>query len=253
MSNFIVEINKQIAQIIINRPQAMNSLSQEADIEFCQILDDLGNNQDVRAVVIKGAGEKAFCAGADLKERQRMNANEKWIQTRHLQKVLEKIEDCPVPVIAAIRGYCLGGGLELALACDMRIASETAIFYFPEMTLGAFPGSGGPVRLCRIISPTYAKEILMTAKKIGAQEAYKVGLLNGVTEDSKLEEEVERICNEILKSTRIGVESVKRIINSIQNHDIKNSFELSNALRQSLESTKEYIEGIDRHFQNKRK
>ena len=252
MSSFIVSKNDSVAQIIINRAHAMNSLNQEADIELCEIITDLGNDDEVRVIVIKGAGEKAFCAGADLKERQRMNAKEKFIQVKHLQRVMEKIDDCPVPVIAAIRGYCLGGGLELALACDFRIASETSVFHFPEMLLGAFPGSGGPVRLCRVISPVHAKEMLMTAKKIDAKEAFEVGLVNSVTEDEQLEEEVLRICNEIKKSTRKGIESVKRIINSIQNIDIKNSFELSNALRESLESSQEYIDGIDKHFESKK-
>ena len=253
MSHFIIEIKDQVAWLTINRPEAMNSLTQDADIELSGILDDFNHNKELRAVVLRGAGTKAFCAGADLKERQRMNAQEKFIQARHLQNVIHKFEEIPIPVIAAIRGYCLGGGLELALACDFRIATPSSTFHFPEMTLGAFPGSGGPVRICRLIPPQIAKELLMLAPKFDAQKALEYGLLRAVVDDDKLEAEAEAMCAEIKKSTRAGVAGVKTIINSIQNHDIKNSFALSNALREGLEASQEYIQGIDRHFAEKKK
>lgn len=253
MKYFLLEKAEGIAYITINRPKSMNALNMEADIEFVQLLEQVGYDETTRVIVIRGAGTRAFCAGADLKERQQMNAEQKWTQVRHLQRVMEVIEELPVPVIAAIQGYCLGGGLELALGCDLRIASSTAVFHFPEMALGAFPGSGGPVRLCRLVSPAFAKEMLLTAKKIGGKEALRQGLINELVEDGQLEIRVESICREILKSTRGGAAAVKRIVNSIQNQDIKTSFALSNALRQGMESSKEYLDGIDRHFEKKAK
>lgn len=253
MSDFIVESKNNCVWITINRPEAMNALTQEADIELYDILDEIERLEQVRAVVIKGAGNRAFCAGADLKQRQQMNAKEKFLQAGYLRRVIAKIEEIPQPVIAAIRGYCYGGGFELALACDFRIASESAVFNFPEMTLGAFPGSGGPVRLCRLIQPGYAKEILMTAKKLKADEAREIGIVSRLVSDDALEAEAEAICADIQKSTFRGVSSVKTIINSIQNHEIQNSFALSNALREGLESSSEYVARIDKHFEEKKR
>jgi enoyl-CoA hydratase/carnithine racemase len=253
MGNFIVEKRDQVAWLTINRPEAMNSLNQAADIELYAILDELGDDTDLRAVVVRGAGGRAFCAGADLKERQSMNAREKFIQARHMGRVFDKIEEIPIPVIAAIRGYCLGGGFKLALACDFRIATPASTFHFPEMTLGAFPGSGGPVRLCRLIPTQVAKEILMLAPKITAAQALECGILRAVVDDDGLEAEAETMCDQLKRCTRVGVAGVKTIINSIQNHDMGNSHILSNSLRESLEGSAEYVKRIEEHFANKGK
>jgi len=177
-----------------------------------------------------------------------MDAREKFMQAGWLRRVIVKLEELPQPVIAAIRGYCYGGDFELALACDFRIASENAVFHFLEMSLGAFPDSGGPVRLCRIVPSGWAKEILMTARKVSAAEAREMGLVCRLVEDDALEREAESICAEIQKSTFRGISSAKTIINSIQNHDLQNAFALSNALREGLEGSSEYIARIDRHF-----
>ncbi len=252
MSDFIIENKNNCAWITINRPEAMNALKQAACIELYDILDAIGRDETVRAVVIIGAGKRAFCAGADLKERQAMNAKEKFAQAGYMRRAYQKIEEIPQPVIAAIRGYCYGGGFEMALACDMRVASETAVFNFPEMTLGAFPGSGGPVRLCRQVTPAIAKEWLMSAKKISAREAYDAGFLNRLTPDEELEAAAEALCADIQKSTFQGVSSVKKIINSIVNHDFQNSMALSNALREGLEGSREYLDRIDRHFEERK-
>lgn len=253
MSYFIVEKKNQVAWLTINRPEAMNSLCQAADIELHAMLDEFGDDADLRALVIRGAGDKSFCAGADLKERQRMSAREKFIQARHLRLMIDKLENLPIPVIAAIRGYCLGGGFELALACDFRIATPASTFHFPEMTLGAFPGSGGPVRLCRLVPPQAAKELLMLAPKITAAQALEYGVLRAVVDDDKLEAEAEAMCEQLKRCTRVGVAGVKAIVNSIQNHDIGQSFALSVALREGLEGSAEYVKRIDEHFAAKKK
>ena len=248
-----MEKKEQVVWLTINRPEAMNALNQAADIELDGILEEIGDDVDVRALVLRGAGGRSFCAGADLKERQKMNAREKFIQARHLRFVIDKLENIPVPVIAAIRGYCLGGGFEMALACDFRIATPESTFHFPEMTLGAFPGSGGPVRLCRLIPPQAAKELLMLAPKITSAQALACGVLGKVVDDGQLEAEAEAMCAQLKRCTRVGVAGVKAIINSIQNHDMRNSFALSVALREGLEGSAEYVNRIDEHFAERKK
>ena len=240
-----------IVRLTINRPDAMNALTQAADVLLIETLNKYGNNPDVRVIVIEGAGDKAFCAGSDLKERKSMTPAERWHQTQMLQKVLFKIEEIPVPVIAAIKGYCLGGGLELALACDIRIAASSATFGFPEMTLGAFPGSGGPIRMTRLISPAAAKEFLMTARKMKADEASRIGLISRLVEVEKFDEAVADLCQEIRKSTRRGIAAVKKLINSIPDQSLESSFALSAALREPMDGTADYEEGIKAHYEKR--
>ena len=140
----------------------------------------------------------------------------------------------------------------MALACDLRIAAEGSFFCYPEMTLGAFPGSGGPVRLEKLSPAAYAKEVLFTTRKVSAQEALQAGFLNKIVRDEELEEETEKLCVEIQRSTFQGVAAVKKIINSIQNHSQAYGQMLSNTLRKGLESTPEYVAGIDRHFEERK-
>ena len=252
MESLIIEEKKDgIVRLTLNRPEARNALSKALAEEMYILLDKNGADPEVRALVIIGSGDKAFSAGADLKERKAFTPQQRWNQTQTLQRFISKIESIPVPVIAAIRGFCLGGGLETALACDIRIGSETAEFSFPEMTLGAFPGSGGPVRLTRIVGIAAAKELLMTARRINAQEALRIGLIQKLVPDAELESAVGAICEEIKKSTRHGVAAVKKIVNLTPDVGIENALDYSNVLREPMDGTAVYDEGLKSFFAQK--
>jgi len=152
--------------LTLNRPEALNALSTELALALLGALDAVRPRRDVRAVIITGAGDRAFCAGADLRERRRLDADEKWAQSRRLWDVNHALWALPQAVIAAVHGWCLGGGFELALFADLRIATPEAVFSFPEMTLGAYPGAGGAIVLPRLVGPARAKEIFFTARQI---------------------------------------------------------------------------------------
>ena len=150
--------------LTLNRPEALNALSTELALALLGALDAVRTRRDVRAVIITGAGDRAFSAGADLRERRGLDPDEKWAQSRRLWDVNQALWALPQAVIAAVHGWCLGGGFELALFSDLRIATPDAVFSFPEMTLGAYPGAGGAIVLPRLVGPARAKEIFFTAQ-----------------------------------------------------------------------------------------
>ncbi|HUV07660.1 MAG TPA: enoyl-CoA hydratase/isomerase family protein [Spirochaetia bacterium] len=177
------------AVITIQRPEVRNALRFSTLRELDQAVSDLGGNPEVRVMVITGSGEKAFVAGADIQEFIGLDAETMWRMMKLGQDVFDRIADCPKPVIGAINGYALGGGLELAVACDILIASENAQFGHPEITLGSFPGWGGSQRLPRKIGLSRAKEMVFTGMKIDARRAEAIGLVNRVVPPSRLMDE----------------------------------------------------------------
>ena len=180
--------NDQIATISINNPKA-NTLSSEVAQELENVLNELENNSQVRVLIITGFGDKFFIAGAEIKEFLNKTANEGRILVSKIQQVFNRIENYSKPIIAAINGYCLGGGLELALSCDIRYASENAKLGQPEISLGIIPGGGGTQRLPRLVGKGKANEIMYTGDQISAEEALKIQLVQKVTsQDSLLEE-----------------------------------------------------------------
>jgi E-phenylitaconyl-CoA hydratase len=193
----LYEKRGKIAYITINRPRALNSIDPETLWELSQALIDFRNDANSWVAIITGAGDRAFCAGADIAETLPMLAslrNEWWRQPPTIMRGLEIWK----PIIAAINGHALGGGLELALACDLRIAAENATFGLPEVTLGIIPGWGGTQRLPRSISRAKAAELLLMGQRMDAQEAYRIGLVNKVVPASELmataEEWAGRLC-----------------------------------------------------------
>ena len=173
-----VEKKEDIAIVRINRPEKLNAMNIEVIKEMGIVMDELDKDDAVKAVVITGAGEKAFSAGADIEYMSKISPleAEEYALTGHA--TLNKIENLKKPVIAAVNGYALGGGCELALSCDIRIASKNAAMGQPEVTIGICPGWGGTQRLMRIIGPARAKELIFTGKKIRADEALQMGLVN---------------------------------------------------------------------------
>lgn len=172
--------------LTLNRPESLNALSTQLASELHAAIEDAEKSDDVRAVVITGAGGKAFSAGTDLRERRALSPEGKWAQSRALWATTEAIRSCPKPVIAAITGWCLGGGFELALSCDIRIAGASASFGWPEMTLGAYPGGGAAVMLPRIVGIARAKEMLFTARRLSGGEALACGLVERLADDADL-------------------------------------------------------------------
>jgi methylglutaconyl-CoA hydratase len=176
-----VEQRGTIAIWTINRPDRMNSLSRHLLLAFGRLSREVATNPSVRAVVVTGAGDKAFCAGADLKERRGMSENDIRVQVDLYRSELGPLDRCPKPVVAAINGAALGGGLELALVCDLRVAASHAELGLPETSLGIIPGAGGTQRLPRIVGEARAKEMILLARRLSAGEALAWGLVNRVT------------------------------------------------------------------------
>jgi enoyl-CoA hydratase/carnithine racemase len=246
-----VEHEDGIVTAQLNRPQALNAISSAMAEALDALLDDVAIRRDVRVLVLTGAGDRAFSAGADLKERRGMTPAELWAHSRKIHRVCDRLEALPQPVICAIRGYCLGGGLELALAADIRVAGEQSEFGFPEMTLGAFPGSGGPVRLPRVVGAAWAKEILLTARRVGAREGLDRGLVHYVVPTVEVETRARAIARQILRVSPLGARAVKLIINRGIALGTEEATALANALRQPLEATRDYQEGLRAHFERR--
>ncbi|MEM2419643.1 MAG: enoyl-CoA hydratase-related protein [Candidatus Bathyarchaeia archaeon] len=209
----IYEKSEGIATITINRPEALNAFNADVINEILQALEDVKADENVRVVVLTGAGEKAFSAGADIKAMKGMNA----LKARELSQMGEKIcsalENLEKPVIAAINGYALGGGLEVAMACDIRIASENARMGQTEINIGLIPGWGGTQRLTRLIGITKAKELIFTGKMIDARTAEQLGLVNMVVSQEKFREAVRQFALDLAQKAPIALKVAKVLIN----------------------------------------
>jgi enoyl-CoA hydratase len=175
------ELRGSVAVWTIDRPDRVNSLSRETLLAFGKLAREAATDARVKAIVITGAGDKAFCAGADLKERQGMNENDIRVQVELYRSELGPLDQSPKPVIAALNGVALGGGLELALVCDLRVAAAHAVLGLPETSLGIIPGAGGTQRLPRIVGEARAKEMILLNRRLTADEALAWGLVNRVT------------------------------------------------------------------------
>jgi enoyl-CoA hydratase len=212
-NNVIVEIENGTAVVTMNRPQALNALNDELMSEINDIFTDLNQDNSVKVIILTGAGEKSFVAGADIKEMKDLNADEgrRWAEKG--ETTFLKIEQCEKPVIAAINGFALGGGCEIAMACDIRIAAENAKFGQPEVGLGIIPGFGGTQRMSRLVGRGMAKYLIYTANMIKADEAYRIGLVQKVVPLASLLEEAKSLAQTIIKKSQTAVCFAKDAIN----------------------------------------
>jgi enoyl-CoA hydratase len=212
--NITCEIKGAIAYLTINRPKALNALSQATLVEIKSALEDTRDNTTVRGVILTGAGNRAFVAGADISEIATISAVEAAEFTRRGQSVLDLIENLGKPVIAAVNGFALGGGCEIAMACTLRLATENAKFGQPEVKLGVTPGFGGTQRLPRLIGKGLALQMILTAEAIDAREALRIGLINEVVAPDRLiarAEEILRLINANAPlAVRFSIEAVNR-------------------------------------------
>lgn len=246
------EKNSGAVILTLNRPDSLNALSADLIGELRLAISRANALKDVRAILITGSGEKAFCAGIDLKQRRNFSAEEKWLQSRDLWGLLEMIRESPKVVIAAINGWCLGGGFELALACDLRVADETARFGWPEMTLGAYPGGGAAVILPKLIGPAKTKQMLFTARQFSAQQAFEYGLVEDVVSRADLLKASLDYVREIHLTSPLGIAALKQSINMGADLPWEEAAKLDQILRRPLESTKDYEEGIRAHFEKRK-
>ncbi|WP_457552301.1 enoyl-CoA hydratase-related protein [Desulfobacula sp.] len=247
--NIILEVNTSIATIFFNRPKALNALNNALFDELDIALDQVKNNSDIRVLILTGTGDKAFVAGADIAELVKMNPLEGKSFSRKGQKVFSKIEDLPIPAIAAVNGFALGGGLEAALGCDFIYASDKAIFGLPEITLGLIPGFGGTQRLARRIGETLAKEMIFTGKNIDAQKALEFGIVNKVCEPESLMQDVLKTANLIAARGKVALRSAKEVIQNGLNTDLEtgcrienDTFGLTMASEDAKEGTHAFLE-----------
>ena len=204
--------NNHIGTLTINRPDSLNAMNREVLLEFINELKKIQSDKDIRVLIITGSGEKAFIAGADIKLMQKMNREEALEFANLGQELANLIEKSKKPVIAAVNGYALGGGCEIALSCHLRIASDNAIFAQPEVKIGLLPGWGGTQRLPRIIGRGLANEIILTGRNVTAKEALDIGLVNKVVPQEELMNTCFDIANMILKNSPNAIaESIKLI------------------------------------------
>lgn len=243
-----VEKKEGIGIITLKRPEARNALNRKMIQELGDALTGLENDPQIRSIII--TGNKDFCAGADIKEMNAIKPEEIAIFCRWGHKVFDQLENMGKPVIAAINGFALGGGCELALACDIRIAGEGAKFGQPEVSLGLIPGFGGTQRLRRLIGVAKAKEMILTGKIIDAKEAESIGLVNRVVKDEELMIAAEEMAMTIAQKAPIAVKMAKTLIN--ENQEIQEGLEKEINLFARCFATQDRLEGINA-FLEKRK
>ncbi|MBP1685380.1 MAG: enoyl-CoA hydratase/carnithine racemase [Deltaproteobacteria bacterium] len=211
--NLLVQQDGAVCTVTVNRPQALNALDPVTLAELLQCSEGLRRDPSVRCVILTGAGAKAFVAGADIAAMVAMSALEGRAFACHGQRVMHALEDLPVPVIAAVNGFALGGGMELALACDLVIASQTAKFGQPEINLGIIPGFGGTQRLARRIGAAAARLLIYSGDMVDADEALRLGLVNRVVAAADLMAEVQKLAAVLAAKAPVALQQAKAAIN----------------------------------------
>ena len=250
--NFInYEHDGMVAIITINRPEALNALNSAVLDELNGCLDGIDTNV-VRAVVLTGAGSKSFVAGADIGERSKLSPAEGEAFGKKGNDVFRKIETFPIPVIAAVNGFALGGGCEIAMSCDIRICSDNAMFGQPEVGLGITPGFGGTQRLARLVGAGMAKQLIYTARNIKADEALRIGLVNAVYPQEELLGVAKKMAGNIAQNAPIAVRACKKAINDGLDAKMDDAIVIEEKLFGSCFATHDQVEGMSA-FLEKRK
>jgi methylglutaconyl-CoA hydratase len=251
----VIEVSKcenGIAIIKLNRADAANALSLELLDGLNKTFTVMQNDKSIRCVVITGAGEKAFCAGADLKERSGMKEDEVRSTVKLIGDTITAVENLPQPVIAALNGSAFGGGLELALACDIRIAADHTKLGLTETSLGIIPGAGGTQRLPRLIGIAKAKELILTARKVDAYEADRLGLISRICDSQRLMDEAISIATEIARNAPLALVAAKKAINLGIDSDLATGLKIEEMCYGTIISSRDRLEGLQA-FKEKRK
>lgn len=256
--NVLLKIENQIATIKLNRPQAMNALCDALNDDMLEAINIVYADTTVRVLIITGSS-KAFAAGADIKEMLNANQFDAERTAKKAHFINDSLESLPIPVIAAINGPVLGGGCEIALACDFRIAGEKSLFGLPEVGLGIVPGAGGTQRLTRMIGSVKAKEIIMAGKLVKGKEAYEIGLVTKCVPDEEVMSEAFVLAEKLNKKPAAALQYAKAAINYAVDNDLntgkqyeKSLFSLCFETADQKEGMKAFLEKRDPDFTNKR-
>ncbi len=249
--NIILEKKDHIGIIKINRPKVLNALNKDTVRELLSAVAELEDDHNIKAAILTGEG-KAFIAGADIKQMQEMTPLEAKEFAELGHSLPRNIEDSRLPFIAAVNGYALGGGCEVMMACDICIASNTAVIGQPEINLGINPGFGGTQRLPRIVGLMKAKELLLTGRNLKAEEAHSIGLINKIVEPENLTEEVEKLAHEIAAKSSVQTAFIKALVNKGSHIDLNSACALEISYFSTSFSTHDQKEGM-KAFLEKRK
>jgi len=257
-SNILFDVTEGMATITINRPDKLNALNRATLDELNEVLKKIEQNAEIKSIIITGSGEKAFVAGADIAEIAKLNEKSGEEFSLYGQAILNRIENNTRPVLAAVNGFALGGGCELALACHIRIASENAKFGQPEVSLGVIPGFGGTQRLPRLVGKGKGLELCLTGNIIDAQEAYRIGLVNAVVPMNQLKSAAENMLRIIMLKGPIAVAKVIESINKGLDRDLRDALQLEAkffagtcATEDKQEGTKAFLEKRTANFSGK--
>ncbi|MDV7764048.1 enoyl-CoA hydratase-related protein [Peribacillus sp. CSMR9] len=258
MSNVIYKVENQIGYITVNRPDVLNCFDYGTLSELQEVIDAVYADDDIRVVIFTGAGEKAFSAGADLKERKTLSDAEVRRNVKSIRDVFNSIAGLPQPTIAAVNGYALGGGFEWLLSCDFAIAAEGVSLGLTETSWAIIPGAGGTQRLPRLIGEMKAKELIFTAKKLTAEEACRLGILLKVVPRDQLMSVCEELAADIMKNGPIAVKQAKYAITQGMNTDLQTgmaiegkAYELTIPTQDRLEALQAFSERRKTHFTGK--
>jgi enoyl-CoA hydratase len=240
LKNIILEKEAGIAKITFNRPDALNALNNQTRLEFRNAMKEVENDNDIKVLIITGAG-RAFIAGSDIKELKSTTP----LEAHDITRLGEIIENLDKPVIAAVNGFALGGGCEIAMACDIIIASEKAKFGQPEVNIGVIPGGGGTQRWQRVVGVYKAKELIFTGEIIDAKEAERIGLVNRVVAVDELETVVKEMANKIAAKSSAAIRLAKAAINRGMRTNLETGLEYEKELYSLSLTTEDKAEGID--------
>lgn len=252
MAKVEYEVRNHIGYVKVNRPEVLNCFDFETLALLGEIVDAIHIDKEIRIVIFTGAGEKAFSAGADLKERKSLNDQEVRRNVKKIRDVFSAVAGLPQPTIAAINGYALGGGFELALACDFRIAVSSTKVGLPETSMAIIPGAGGTQRLPRLIGEAKALELILTAKKMTSEEAFAYGLLTKTVQHEKLMEVCEELAGQILANGPVAVQQAKYAIKNGMNADLHTGMEMESKAYELTIPTEDRMEALHA-FNEKRK
>ena len=233
-----------IGIVTVNRPESLNAMNKDVVIEFISKIEGLLSEEDIRVIIITGSGEKAFIAGADIKLMQKMNKSEAYEFANLGHKLANTVENSDKPVIAAVNGFALGGGSEIALACHIRVASDNAVFAQPEVKIGLLPGWGGTQRLPRIVGKGLANELIITGRNVTAQEALEIGLVNRVVSKEELINYCIDIANVIMKNSPNAVSESIKLINISSGTELTDGLSSEAKTFSELFETEETTEGL---------
>ena len=251
-STVLLDVKDGIGYITINRPAALNALSSEVLTDLNLVLDEVEKHEDIRVVIVSGQGDKAFVAGADIKEMDQMSPMQAFEYMTYANDTFTRLSDLTQPTIAVLNGYALGGGLELALSTDIRIGFEKTMVGFPEVGLGIIPGFAGTQRMSRLIGTSKTKELIYTARIVKGNEAYDLGILNKLVPAEELLSSAEELAKSIMKNAPLAVEKAKHVIQVGSELPLKNAIRLETEAEALLFSTEDKVEGM-RAFVEKRK